>query len=126
MFVFEEDKIFCEDCYQTVYAKKCHSCHRAIVGVRKEEIYSYMYITTHCVTMMIYDRHWNRGGGRPINLQTPTFRGGLCDTIVICASFGPSQTGSYNNVHCMSLITITSSLVGGAIRIVEYPTGTKC
>ena len=33
MFVFEEESIYCEKCYEKTFAKTCHSCHRPIVGV---------------------------------------------------------------------------------------------
>ena len=33
MFVFEEESIFCESCYEKKFAKTCHSCRRPIVGV---------------------------------------------------------------------------------------------
>lgn len=32
MFVFEEESIFCEKCYEKKFAKTCHSCRRPIVG----------------------------------------------------------------------------------------------
>ncbi|CAI8032732.1 Paxillin [Geodia barretti] len=32
MFVFEEESIFCENCYAKKFAKTCHSCHKSIVG----------------------------------------------------------------------------------------------
>lgn len=31
-FVYEEDKIFCEDCYQNQFAQTCYSCHQPILG----------------------------------------------------------------------------------------------
>lgn len=39
-FIFEEDNIFCEDCYQKDFAQTCHSCKQPVVGVsdgREEE-----------------------------------------------------------------------------------------
>ena len=33
MFVFEEESIFCESCYEKKFAKTCHSCRRPVVGV---------------------------------------------------------------------------------------------
>ena len=36
-FLLEEEKIFCEDCYQKNFAKTCHACKAPIVGVRARE-----------------------------------------------------------------------------------------
>ena len=33
MFVFEEESIICENCYENKFAKTCYSCRRPIVGV---------------------------------------------------------------------------------------------
>ena len=32
-FIFEEEKIFCEECYQNQFAQTCHACKKPIVGV---------------------------------------------------------------------------------------------
>jgi len=32
-FIYEEDSIFCEECYQSKFAQTCHSCKKPIVGV---------------------------------------------------------------------------------------------
>ena len=32
-FVFEEEKIYCDECYQKNFAQICHSCQKSILGV---------------------------------------------------------------------------------------------
>ena len=32
-FVFEEEQIFCESCYEKTFAKTCYACHKPILGV---------------------------------------------------------------------------------------------
>ena len=32
-FVFEEEQIFCEGCYEKTFAKTCYACHKPILGV---------------------------------------------------------------------------------------------
>jgi len=32
-FIFEEETVFCEDCFQSKFAEHCHGCKRPISGV---------------------------------------------------------------------------------------------
>ena len=51
-FVYEEEKIFCESCYQKTFAQTCHGCNKPIVGVSRlthtlAHIHTLSYTHTH-------------------------------------------------------------------------------
>ena len=67
MFVFEEESIFCESCYEKKFAKTCHSCHRAIVGVSPYRFYGNDTVCSSVV--YIFSRTGCRGYGNTLCME---------------------------------------------------------
>ena len=49
-FVEEQDKLFCEQCYNNFFAPKCASCDKPIIGVSS---FKFIFTSFSCVSLLL-------------------------------------------------------------------------